>query len=120
MNEKEFDGIIVHHDPVVYCLAHIARQLTRIADQGDKILNPSTLEKLDRLNLFLQYAFEEDAKKPTPDVPTDALVEAVKAFCANEGISTPTLVSAPQSFKVKTESLKILYSALAAHEKAVR
>lgn len=39
MNEKEFKGIAENQDPVVYCLSHIARQLTRIADtMGDTVV----------------------------------------------------------------------------------
>lgn len=132
---------ITSFSPVI---ADIARQLTRIADQGE----PKPERELARhqpCGCILCTCYGDDqcrgcgaiscckddcvlktskgiifADDPTPDVPTDVLVEAVILFFANEGISTPTLVSAPQSFKVKTESLKILYSALAAHEKAVR
>ncbi len=88
----------------------IARQLTRIADQGEKLLEPTTLEKLDRLNLFLKHAIKEDRQ-----LAPDALVEAVKDMMSDSECYCPENVA----YKGLCGFCRV-QSALAAHEKAVR
>jgi len=82
-------------------MAIAAYQLTRIADA---IANP--LIQVDK----------EGILRPVPAMSApdaSGLVDAVKLFFANEGISTPSLVETSEAFKIKTQSLKKLYSALA-------